>query len=80
MSDRSWAGQVARNRVRNEQRKRKVAAERAVIEAARTAKRDLRTYSERFREVFGNSNPYYEHSFEKLLRAIEALQEEVERE
>jgi hypothetical protein len=35
MSDRSWAGQVARNRVRNEQRKRKVAAERAVIEAAK---------------------------------------------
>jgi hypothetical protein len=39
MSDRSWAGQVARNRVRNEQRKRKVAAERAVIEAARKLKR-----------------------------------------
>jgi hypothetical protein len=40
-TNRSWAGQVARNRARNEQLKRKAAAERTVIEAARNLERLL---------------------------------------
>ena len=49
--------------------------ERAVIEAACHSRFDLQSYVERHEQLFGTQ---FEHSFSKLLGAVEAL-EEVER-
>lgn len=46
----------------------------AVIEAAKSAKPDLRRYMARHFELFGTSSGYYEHPFSKLLDAVEALE------
>ena len=48
----------------------------AVIEAAVSAKVELRAYCDRHRELVGHSNPYHVHRFETLLAAVEAYEKE----
>jgi hypothetical protein len=64
-TNRSWAGQVARNRARNEQRKRKAAAERTVIKAARAL-------------INSKGLGFAVYEYATLKKAVEAL-EKVER-